>query len=96
MRPFTDELEYKVTDPSPTPDTMLLAAERRAVVHGAVRKLPPRDRAFLDRVFHETEPSYEQIATTLGMPVGSIGPTRGRILERVRRNAQLATLMVAA
>src|SRR5919107_4197486 len=52
VHPFADELEYKVCDPSPAPDAMLLADERRAAVHGAVRKLSPRDRAFLDRVFH--------------------------------------------
>jgi RNA polymerase sigma factor (sigma-70 family) len=95
VRPFADGLEHKVSDPSPAPETMVLAAERRAAVHRAVRKLSPRDRAFLDRVFDETEPSYDEIAGALGMPVGSIGPTRGRVLERMRRNAQVATLMLA-
>jgi RNA polymerase sigma factor (sigma-70 family) len=96
VRPYADELEHKVSDPSPAPDAVLLAAERRAAVQGAVRKLSPRDRAFLGRVFHETEPSYAEIGGALGMPIGSIGPTRGRVLERMRRNAQLAGLVATA
>jgi hypothetical protein len=30
------------------------------------------------------DPSYADIGRTLGMPIGSIGPTRGRILDRMR------------
>ncbi len=95
VHPFADELQYKVYDPAPTPDAIVLASERRTAVQSAMHKLSPRDREFLGRVFHETEPSYEEIAGSLGMPVGSIGPTRGRVLQRMRRNAQLAGLMVA-
>jgi DNA-directed RNA polymerase specialized sigma24 family protein len=30
-------------------------------------------------------PSYEEIGAALGMPIGSIGPTRARALKRLRR-----------
>jgi RNA polymerase sigma factor (sigma-70 family) len=96
VRPYSVELEHKLSDPSPAPETVLLAAERRAAVQGAVRKLSSRDRAFLSRAFHEREPSYAEIGGALGMPIGSIGPTRGRVLERMRRNAKVAGLMLAA
>jgi DNA-directed RNA polymerase specialized sigma24 family protein len=33
----------------------------------------------------EPRPPYEEIAAALGMPVGSIGPTRQRALTRLRR-----------
>jgi DNA-directed RNA polymerase specialized sigma24 family protein len=33
----------------------------------------------------EARPDYSAIATELGMPVGSIGPTRGRCLDKLRR-----------
>jgi DNA-directed RNA polymerase specialized sigma24 family protein len=32
----------------------------------------------------DSAPSYEQIGAALGMPIGSIGPTRGRALARLR------------
>ena len=38
----------------------------------------------------DPRPSYEEIAGALGMPIGSIGPTRARALERLRRAYLLA------
>ncbi len=35
--------------------------------------------------FDPSEPSYEEVAVRLGRPVGSIGPSRARCLERLRR-----------
>jgi hypothetical protein len=32
-------------------------------------------------------PSYEEVSAALDMPIGSIGPTRARCLERLRREA---------
>ncbi len=90
---YADELEHRISDPAPAPDALMVAAERREAVRGAVKKLSPRDRAFLGRVFDDHEPSYAEIGHALRMPIGSIGPTRGRVLERMRRNAQLATLV---
>ena len=90
---YADELEHRISDPAPAPDALMVAAERREAVRGAVKKLSPRDRAFLGRVFGDHEPSYAEIGIALRMPIGSIGPTRGRVLERMRRNAQLATLV---
>ncbi len=35
--------------------------------------------------FSPEEPSYQQVADRLGLAVGSIGPTRARCLDRLRR-----------
>ena len=35
-------------------------------------------------------PSYEEIGAALGMPVGAIGPTRARCLDKLRRTPELA------
>jgi DNA-directed RNA polymerase specialized sigma24 family protein len=35
--------------------------------------------------------SYEDVAVMLAIPVGSIGPTRSRCLDRLRRDAALAS-----
>jgi len=37
-------------------------------------------------------PSYEEIGAAMGMPIGSIGPTRARCLERLRREAEVVEL----
>jgi RNA polymerase sigma factor (sigma-70 family) len=69
----------------PPIDGQLLEAERNAALWSAFGRLPARDQALLRMVFANPQPSYEQIGTTLGMPIGSIGPTRARALDRLRR-----------
>jgi hypothetical protein len=39
-----------------------------------------------------SSPSYEEIGAALGMPVGAIGPTRARCLDKLRRSPELAAL----
>jgi RNA polymerase sigma factor (sigma-70 family) len=66
-------------------DAALLTAERDAVLWRAFAALPARDRALLRLLASDPAPSYEEISAGLGMPIGSIGPTRARALERLRR-----------
>ena len=47
-------------------------------------RLPERCRRLLRIVAFENRPDYRELATDLGMPVGSIGPTRGRCLAKLR------------
>ena len=42
----------------------------------------------------ETEPSYQEVSAALGMPIGAIGPTRRRCLERLAQDPQLAAFNV--
>ena len=72
------------------PDETELAAERRDAVRRALGSLPPRQRTLLRLLHSDSAPSYEAIGSALDMPVGSIGPTRGRALERLRRELQHA------
>jgi RNA polymerase sigma factor (sigma-70 family) len=75
-------------DASPDPgeiDAALLTAERDAALWSAFERLPARDQALLRLLVTDPAPSYEEIGAAFGMPVGSIGPTRARSLERLRR-----------
>lgn len=67
------------------------SAEDTAVQHdeggriwAAVDGLPERCRRLLRIVAFENRPDYRELATDLGMPVGSIGPTRSRCLAKLR------------
>jgi RNA polymerase sigma factor (sigma-70 family) len=52
-------------------------------------KLAGRCRELLTALYFDaTEPSYADLSTRLGIPVGSIGPTRARCLERLRQVLQ--------
>jgi RNA polymerase sigma factor (sigma-70 family) len=66
-------------------DDRLLRDERDAAVARAFARLPARDQALLRLLTLDPAPSYEEIGAALAMPIGSIGPTRGRALERLRR-----------
>lgn len=50
----------------------------------AVDELPERCRRLLRVIAFENRPDYADLASDLGMPIGSIGPTRGRCLAKLR------------
>jgi RNA polymerase sigma factor (sigma-70 family) len=79
----------------PAVDADLLVAERHAALLAALAELPERQRAVLLLLLHDPPLSYEEIGRRLGVPVGSIGPTRARALERIRSNAAVQGLLRA-
>lgn len=84
--PADDEfLEQEPSDA--TVDADVLLAERDAALWQAFDRLPGRDQALLRLLVADPTPSYDEIGAALGMPIGSIGPTRARCLERLRREA---------
>jgi RNA polymerase sigma factor (sigma-70 family) len=66
-------------------EARLLAAERALAVRVALERIPPRCQALLKLLVADPGASYEDVSRALGMPVGSIGPTRLRCLEQLRR-----------
>jgi len=65
-------------------DERLLAEERAQAVRDALSCLPWRWRRLVELLMADPPASYAEISDQLGLPVGSIGPTRGRCLERLR------------
>lgn len=65
-------------------DEGLLTRELSAAAQAAVQTLPPAWRDLLELLVSDPPPPYEEISDRLRMPIGSIGPTRGRCLVRVR------------
>jgi RNA polymerase sigma factor (sigma-70 family) len=63
--------------------------ERCAALRGAVDRLPARSRVLVEMLLTNPECTYEQVGVALGMPIGSIGPTRERSLARLRRDPRL-------
>ena len=68
----------------PQVDEALLAAERAEVVREAMTHLPRRWQRLMEMLMSDPPASYAEISDELGLPVGSIGPTRGRCLARLR------------
>jgi len=63
----------------------LLAEERRQALREALAELPAGRRELLLLLVADPPLAYEQISARLGIPIGSIGPTRARALEQLRR-----------
>lgn len=58
-------------------------------LHQGLAQLPDRCRNMLLALYFEAhEPSYAEIATRIGMPLGGVGPTRARCLERLKQILQ--------
>lgn len=70
---------------TPALDSALLADERDAALWRALRTLGQRCQELLRVLMATPPPSYVAVSAALGMPVGSIGPSRGRCLDQLRR-----------
>ena len=75
-----------IPDEAPLPDEHLMILEEQHRVRTAFSSLDPRCRTLLQMLFYLPEPaSYAEIAAALGIPEGSIGPTRARCLSKLLR-----------
>jgi RNA polymerase sigma factor (sigma-70 family) len=68
----------------PGVDEALLADERAQDVREAMAHLPSQWQRLMELLMADPPVSYAEISDQLGVPVGSIGPTRGRCLARLR------------
>ncbi|HEX2029184.1 MAG TPA: sigma-70 family RNA polymerase sigma factor [Nitriliruptorales bacterium] len=83
--PTDDEGDLRPTSmDTDAADQPLLAAERDALLWDVVESLTDQCRRLLRVLAADPPPTYQQVAAALGMPVGSIGPTRARCLDRLR------------
>lgn len=81
------DLEYQaVAADTADLDEGLFQAERHQVLLAGLAELPRRQRDLLLLLIQDPQPSYAEISKHTGIPVGSIGPTRARALERLRRS----------
>jgi RNA polymerase sigma factor (sigma-70 family) len=76
----------------PVDDEAIVAAERRAALAAAMARLPARQGALLGVLLGRPNLSYAEVAALLDMPIGSIGPTRARSIERLRRDLDFLRL----
>jgi RNA polymerase sigma factor (sigma-70 family) len=78
-----DEEAYGESTEAPA-DSALLAAERNLALRRCFSRLRTTDQQLLGLLIADQEPTYTEISLALSIPVGSIGPTRARALDRLR------------
>ena len=78
------------------PEQDLVRAERHEVLLAGLAELPGRQRELLLLLLEDPPPSYVEISERTGIPIGSIGPTRSRALERLRRSQPVRAYVAAS
>lgn len=82
--PLGDEVLVDLPDGGPGADERLSADERHRALWHHFTRLAERCQALLRVIAMADRPDYASISEALGMPQGSIGPTRGRCLAKLR------------
>lgn len=84
--PSGDDEVLDAADPLlPAVDARLLTTERESALLAALDRLSEPCQRLLRVLMADPEPTYEEVSQVLAMPIGSIGPTRGRCLKHLRR-----------
>jgi RNA polymerase sigma factor (sigma-70 family) len=76
-----------------SPEAELLDIELQVALRAALASLPDNCQRLLMLLISDPPLSYAQISARLRLPVGSIGPNRGRCIEALRRSPALAGLI---
>jgi RNA polymerase sigma factor (sigma-70 family) len=79
-----EEILFGMAVSAPEIDERILADERDQVVRDAMSRLPRRWQRLLELLMADPPTPYADISDELGLPMGSIGPTRGRCLAQLR------------
>jgi len=87
------DVESMADEQSDTAEQEVLAAERQAALREAYTQLPPDCQRLVAMLTADPPIPYAEISARLDMPVGSIGPTRSRCLDRMRRHPAIAALI---
>lgn len=74
-----------VADPATSPEQHAIDRDTAHTLRALITELEPRKRDLLQALFTDNPPSYADIADALGIPIGSIGPTRDRALHQLRQ-----------
>jgi RNA polymerase sigma factor (sigma-70 family) len=78
-----------------TAEQELVSAERHAALHEALSCLSPSRQQLMALLMEDPPLSYAEISARLGIPVSSIGPTRRRCLDKLRRHPAITALIEA-
>jgi RNA polymerase sigma factor (sigma-70 family) len=84
QRPTEDEVIARRLPDEPAPEGQVVLDDTNARLWACLQRLPERCQKLLRIVAAEARPDYTVVSEQLGMPIGSIGPTRGRCLAKLR------------
>jgi RNA polymerase sigma factor (sigma-70 family) len=83
-RPVDDEVLDARLPVQTSPESEVVSNDEKSLLWEALSRLPERCQRLLRIVAWEPRPDYSSVADALEMPIGSIGPTRRRCLDKLR------------
>jgi RNA polymerase sigma factor (sigma-70 family) len=84
QKPVDQEWLTAIPDAGADSEQCLIMKDEQRELWEALDSLPGRCQKLLRIVAFVPRPDYDDIAARLGMPRGSVGPTRGRCLDKLR------------
>lgn len=91
----TASTELRFSSSTNDVDSDLLRSEEQAAIRDGLLTMKPNHRELLLMLVAEPTVSYQQISDVLGLPIGSIGPTRARCLRKLSATASVRALVEA-
>jgi RNA polymerase sigma factor (sigma-70 family) len=92
---YVPDIENVPEEQTRTAEEELLVAERNSALCEALTDLSPAGQQLMTMLAADPPVPYAEISARLGIPVGSIGPTRARCLDRLRRHPAITALVDA-
>lgn len=87
------EEQMPVDPEAATVEQEVILVERNAALRAAFAELAPSCHELLSMLMTDPPLSYADVSTRMGIPVGSIGPTRARCLDRLRQSPHLTGIV---
>jgi RNA polymerase sigma factor (sigma-70 family) len=81
-----------VSDPAGDPFDEVARRDDAALLYAALDELPDRQRRVVMELMNRDDGGYVAASERLGLPLGSLGPTRRRALDRLRRDRRLQVI----
>ena len=79
------DADIDIESGEPTPEAVVLDSERDRLLWQSLGEISQRCQVLLRALATTPAPSYQDVSAALGMPVGSIGPTRARCLDHLKK-----------
>ncbi|MGH8889356.1 MAG: RNA polymerase sigma factor [Acidothermaceae bacterium] len=79
------DADIDVESGEPTPEAVVLDKERDSLLWQSLGEISQRCQVLLRCLATAPPPSYQDVSAALGMPIGSIGPTRARCLDHLKK-----------
>jgi len=91
--PVPDEVTAAMLDiEADSPELLAVLSDQATRLWQAFRRLPEHCFRLLRSLLAAPAPSYAEVSAALGMPIGSIGPTRMRCLKLLRSQLEATEL----